>query len=512
ILINKTTLVAIILSLSLTTMNAIPRRLITKGVVTEKKDLAIKNVSIKDAVVTKELDINEIVDVITEDIVTEKKDPAIENVSFKDTVVTKELAINDIVEVITEDIVTEKKDPAIENVSIKDTVVTKELDINDIVDVITEDIVTEKKDPAIENVSIKDTVVTKELAINDIVEVITEDIVTEKKDPAIENVSIKDTVVTKELAINDIVDVVTEKIEDTKENFKQETLVLGQAACFLKTHGNDPFFNIIRPDIDEIKIIKCGCVDEESGKPRHIKNTCDLANLCPIEQILNGFGGNYRYKMKYQGERTSNIGKLIDNYVSPKIYPGKIIVDEYKQNLPMFWILRNVDELRNILIYFTSELEKEEFTPSNKTLLVLKLDNDKKLSSLNERDKEILDTYFKLFPLTDPDIKKFFETAKSTLLAGNDYMSKNPKYVGETASESILRQTEKYYKDFKSKDYAIMCGCFITFLIIQDLLKDEIETVKTTIQAGFKSRTGSKTIIGAIKSLFFNTRNQSQTD
>ena len=290
-----------------------------------------------------------------------------------------------------------------------------------------------------------------------------------------------------------------------KENdntlFKQEALKLGQAACFFKTQGEDPYFTVVRPDIDENYIYKCGCIDPLTGNARHIKNTDDLESIYVIEQLINGFSGNYRYKMKYQGERKSYIGKFLESCISEEKYPGKILIDEYKKNIPMFWTLKTTDELRSILTYMINNFEEEEFKVNQKTLLVLKIDADPELKTLDETDKQILNAYFKLFPLTDKDVKEFFENSKKIILEGNSYMH-DPKYVGETVGQSVLRQTEKFYKDFKGKDIAIIIGCLITYKLIDTLLENEIKGIKESVHSKFKDKTGSSTIVGAITNWF----------
>ena len=286
-----------------------------------------------------------------------------------------------------------------------------------------------------------------------------------------------------------------------QEELKKETLILGQAAFFLNTNGPDPFINVLKPDIDEVSIIKCGCKDPETETTRHIKNTDDLQNICVLDETVNGFGGNYKSKKKYAGERKSIIGKALD--IISDEYPGTILIDEYKKNIPMFWVLKNVDELRAIFTYMAKKFEEEKFSPTKKNLLVLKIQNDPTLETLSKDEKTFLDAYFEVFPLTDKDVKEFFEQNKRLMLDMNNNIGRsNPKYIGETAIQSITRQTEKFYKDFEAKHIIILIGVFVTTKIILDFISNEIADGRKMLIQNTTGDTKSSSFLGA----FINKR------
>ncbi len=291
----------------------------------------------------------------------------------------------------------------------------------------------------------------------------------------------------------------------TTEEVKQNALELGQPACFFNTNGEDPFLTILDPSTRETKIIKCGYQDPETEKQSQIKKAEDLENLAALRLTVNGFGGNYKYDVQYRGARKSVVAETLAKVILPnKTYPGTPLVDEYKKNIPMFWVLKNVEELRAISVYMIKNLDeklpapeeeniyKEEnlssdneiFVPKEKTLLILKILNDKNLETLTDVDKEFLNTYFEVFPLTDSELKEFFQDKNQMLIdTGFNIGGSSPKRVGETISQGIFRDTEKFFKDFEGKKLAMYLGGVIVLGAVYDFFKDEISAFrKNTIK------------------------------
>ncbi len=283
----------------------------------------------------------------------------------------------------------------------------------------------------------------------------------------------------------------------TQEIFKKEALKLGQSACFLITASDNPYFKIVRPDLDEIKTFECGCFDKKNQTNRHVEkgNIQDLENLIPLRLTTLGYGSHTKYDMKYKGQRKAVMGKILETIFLPnEQYQGKIIFDEYKANYPMWWILNNVEEFKAISNYLRKKLEESGFIPTQKTLLVLTVFDDPEMKTFNQEDKIFIEKYFELLPLTDKEVKKFFEKAKDILITrGFEMNASNPFYVGETLSQSIFRQVESKCKKWKAKDIAIaavVTGLIALPSIIAFLqLKDEINTGSKRI---FEKATGIK--------------------
>ncbi|MBD3231281.1 hypothetical protein GF322_01330 [Candidatus Dependentiae bacterium] len=287
-------------------------------------------------------------------------------------------------------------------------------------------------------------------------------------------------------------------IVNNNENVKNSALKLSQAACFFNTNGDDPFLIVLDPSIRETKIIKCGCFDSNTQVPRQIKTENDLKNLIPLRLTINGFGGNYKYDIKYPGERKSMVGSLLASTILPDIkYKGALFIDEYNAGIPMFWVLKNINELRSLIKYFNKNLEQNPM-PKQKNILVLKFLNDPNLETLTEMDKQFLNKYFELFPLTDKDLKNFFENRNNMLIDTNFNMGNSkPKRIGESILQGIFRQAESFYEDFEAKKIAILIGAFIAITFIHDTIKDETKKINQYRKNGFKKLFGDETITGA---------------
>ena len=302
-----------------------------------------------------------------------------------------------------------------------------------------------------------------------------------------------------DLSLKDDLKINVEKNELKK--IKKDALRLGQAACFFTTHGKDPYFKVIYTDVDESKVIKCGYFDEESGQNKYIEKPKDLENIIPLRYLLNGFGGNYKIDTKYPGERKTLLGKTIETLLLPNCkYEGTIFIDEYKKNIPMFWILNNVEELRALSTYFLKKFTEDGFVSEKKTLLVLKIKNDPELETLDETDKEFLKTYFDIFPLTDKDVKKFFRDCREDML---DYSNlTNPKYIDETAIQGTFRNIEKFYNDFEFKNLVILVDTFVATKIIYDTISNEINNGRKKVIQKISKNPKAESIIGALMDKF----------
>lgn len=261
------------------------------------------------------------------------------------------------------------------------------------------------------------------------------------------------------------------------DKFKQETFRLGQGACIFCTVGKDPYIKTIKPDIDELKIVKCGKSISKASNQK-VKSPCDLENLSPLCITTLNYGGNTKSVVKYRGDREAFIGKALEYILLPlEIFQGTLLVDEYKANLPMFWMLNNVEELVAIKNYFEKNIDPE-FVPTQKTLLVLKINSDQKLENLNNECSDFLSKYFEIYPLTDSDIKEFFEkTIEAINSTSFDMEGSNPFYVGETIMQSIFRQVEKGSKKFQAKDIAIASGVMFFGVVVLKNIDREIDPI-----------------------------------
>lgn len=272
---------------------------------------------------------------------------------------------------------------------------------------------------------------------------------------------------------------------------KKEVLTLGQNCLFLLTPGKDPYINIYQPDLDSYKVIKLGFHDEETNKNDHITSAKQFENIIVLSEMTNIFSANIRMQKKYPGDRESKLGEALSNiFFSKDKYKGKIFIDEYKKNIPMFWVLNNVEELRSIAKYITKNLIDIE-TQDN-PLLVIKILNDPKFETLLQEDVEFLNSYFNICSTQDPEIKEFFEKAKKSMLDRGFDMS-SPRHKGESILESVFRQTEKQFKEWKSKDWAIFGGVLLATKILYNPIKTELNDGWNYLET--KARGEEKTVL-----------------
>lgn len=262
------------------------------------------------------------------------------------------------------------------------------------------------------------------------------------------------------------------------EKYKNEVLTLGQNVAFLITPGKDPYFNVYQPDIDTFKVIKLGYFDDKNNS---IKKPEQLENIIVLNEMINTYSANIRITNKYQGSRESFLSEnLANTFLGKKFYNGKIIIDEYNQNIPMFWVLNNVKELRALSKYIMKNISLENKNTTlfslEKPLLVVKIMDDPNFQTLTKDDILFLNTYFNIFSLNDKDIKKFFDTAKNKMLDRGSNMA-NPRIKGESILESIFRQTEKQYSEWKAKDWAIAAGVTVVATNTYNFLKPEVQAL-----------------------------------
>jgi hypothetical protein len=275
------------------------------------------------------------------------------------------------------------------------------------------------------------------------------------------------------------------------ESLKKEVF---KPVCFFITVGKDPYLKVLKPGISEIKTIKCGC--EQENCTTKITSASDLENLSPLRLTILNYCANTKLDVRYRGDREAVMGKVLERIFLPaETYKGKILLDEYKENIPMFWILNTTAELKAIKNYFIKNLDAE-FIPTQKIPLVIKINDDAKLEKLEPADKEFIEKYFELYTPTDPDVKNFFENGLATITDNSYCMDiSDPLHVGESTMQSIFRQVEKNYKKFDAKDIAIVAGVTLFGTLVISQIGDEIKAAKDIVM---KKAVGDSTFVGAI--------------
>lgn len=274
-------------------------------------------------------------------------------------------------------------------------------------------------------------------------------------------------------------------------NIKIDALKLGQPACILSTYSDDPSFKVVNSTVDEIKMFDLGCIDEKTQKNRGRQTIEDLENIIPLQLTTLGYGSNIKYNAKYPGKRKEPIAVILEKLFLPeKQYKGKVIVDEYTANYPMWFVLNSADEFKAISKYLQKNFDEINFRPSKKTLLVLTILNDPKLETLDRQDKEFISKYFNLFPLSDLEVKYFFEKAKDILISKNlEMKNTKPIRVGESVMEEIFREIEDKHGSWKLKNGVVALAVGTVSALMLFTLSKEVNVAAIDL---FETATGIK--------------------
>jgi hypothetical protein len=290
-------------------------------------------------------------------------------------------------------------------------------------------------------------------------------------------------------------------METNLEEIKNKALNYSNGCLFFNATEKDPEILILDTDINTYKKLKIGYNDPISGKNAHIKNPIQLENMTVINETINKYASNLRIQKKYMGDRDTVVGKALQTIFLPETYyQGKIIVDEYKTQMPMFWVLKNEDQLNAIKNYLLKNLNITEET--EKTLLLIKILSTKDITKLNAENLEFLNKYFYVYSVEDINVKKFFDKAKSEI-ADRGFDMSDAKIIGDTVRENIFGAVEKEFKDYKvenwTKEFGRIMAVAITMEIISPIFKNAKERVKNYVLDHTGLRTAAEKVKGEEK-------------
>lgn len=255
----------------------------------------------------------------------------------------------------------------------------------------------------------------------------------------------------------------------TLEEYQDISLNLSNGCLILNASDKDPMVTIFRPDLDTFKLIKLGV--EKNGKNLHIARGETFENIVILSEAINIYSANIRIQNKYRGDRETVLGKTFEKVLPKKNYKGQILIDEYKSEMPMFWILNNEAQLTGIKNYFLSNFG--ELKNQMKPLLLIKILDTNNLNNLSEDNKLFLDQFFVTFSTANKEIRDFFDKTKNRIYKYGSKMS-SPRYKGESNSEAIFRLTEKQFKEWKTQEFLIAGGVLILGSNIYNGLKPEV--------------------------------------
>ncbi len=147
------------------------------------------------------------------------------------------------------------------------------------------------------------------------------------------------------------------------------------------------------------------------------------------------------------------------------------MVSEYKNQMPMWWKLKCLHELKNIILYLKTKFEEMNVAPIPTNLLLITLENECSTFSLSQNspcpkyelptqeDVNFLNSYFSL-AITDAKIKVFTNSNKKMLEDLDRYNLLNLK----SGKDNLMVAGIKWlYKNAEAKDMLLLM-LFFKFL------------------------------------------------
>ncbi len=242
----------------------------------------------------------------------------------------------------------------------------------------------------------------------------------------------------------------------------------------------------IDPSKTQISVV---CLDKRELQ----YHTCskDLENLELLRYIMLSYNGNTFIKKdkKYKGHRTSPIGKALANVMGvEKAATKQPLKDEYV-SVPVWWLKFNdVTEFRQLAVYLEKILKDEQTT--RKPMLMITLEDDLELNTLDTHDLEFIQKYFELVPFTNKDMRDFRNAIeKKCLTSRAEHQKAGAVYIDENFKERMFREITSVCEDFEWDRIAPKLALYGGSILVGTLILDKItnnaktNTLKTTIIA-----------------------------
>ncbi|MCF7899379.1 hypothetical protein K9L05_01890 [Candidatus Babeliales bacterium] len=266
-----------------------------------------------------------------------------------------------------------------------------------------------------------------------------------------------------DIETNSETDVKTE-IENRKIDVKKSSInFFNQNVCFFNSVNSDPVILNFNKDAKKITIIECGCINTKDSSNAKVKEDSDIANLTTIAKTDLFYTINKKTDHVYTGKR-KGFGKCLEkalclNQTNNQNY----LFDELKKNTPSCWTLKNAEQAKYLKEYFEKLIIEENFVPTQKTLLLLKIVGDPELKTLDKDVKNFFSKFYEIYTITDKEVIAFFADLEQELYDKCvDIGGSNPEHINEGIRESVLMQTEKNFKKFDGSHLAIASVTFLT--------------------------------------------------
>ncbi len=258
---------------------------------------------------------------------------------------------------------------------------------------------------------------------------------------------------------------------------------IDQKVGFFKTTGR-PWMIKYNPSVNTLTIINCGSIDHEDKDVKQVEKPADLENLTATRCITKFVDTNLQIARVYQGFRETYLEQLVEGLLKlTTLYPnrkyeGTLLVDEYREGIPMKWVFTNIDEFRAIKKYLLKAFEKFDIEPqAQKPLLYIQFDRINQ--EFSDDDLAFLNTYYEVLNSKNPAAKVFFNDAQQAI---NDARSStdSAKNILESSGEKLMRWAEETKYGIKEKDIMLKVMFYVGLPMltayIYDKIKNELKT------------------------------------
>ncbi|KKP22608.1 MAG: hypothetical protein SZ59_C0005G0073 [candidate division TM6 bacterium GW2011_GWF2_28_16] len=203
------------------------------------------------------------------------------------------------------------------------------------------------------------------------------------------------------------------------------------------------------PARDTIELIKVGT--NIFGSNEFVKSENHLEKPSVLEHTINLYGARKRIPQKFAGAREKSflgIGNFLAWTILPqRTYAGQIFIDEYKANMPMFFVLKNETQLTALRTYFKTNNVLPNAT--EKPLILLSILDNPNLTNLNAENLAFLNSYFNSFSVQNKYLADTFAKAKERLqdIGFNARLENKDLSIREYVFREIEETSEKWEAD-----------------------------------------------------------------
>lgn len=225
---------------------------------------------------------------------------------------------------------------------------------------------------------------------------------------------------------------------------RKEFIFADQAFGQFRVSSGKPL--LIKFDPTEMKLDVITC---KLGKTQEQGNNFEAAALDVLRFTHLDVNTNKKEDYVCAGCRETVLEKCLEGFLKTihldplSTYEGTLLIDEYRECLPMKWTFKNIEAFHQVKDYLQQKFAAFAIDPQagdQKPLLLLSIKQG--LQALETSDIEFLTKYYSLVDPEDEATKLFFKDFQEAINeAFND--TRDAKDIKESIGKQIMRLTEK---------------------------------------------------------------------